>query len=241
MFALSWPSDALVIPSHSPAQAVQLLTQFYTQHGATPLERLLVRHRAAVSPFHRIAAAIPPGSGALDLGCGRGVLLGYLALLGRIRRGAGCDPSARAIALAQRVAPEVARCSAVDLAFEQADLADYEPETPFDVVTLIDVMHHLPRRMRPLSIAKAASALRPGGLLVYKDMARAPFWKRLANRLHDLALAKQWIHEEPLENVKRWAAEAGLTLERQSSVHMLWYSHELCVFRKTAPPGSPAS
>jgi hypothetical protein len=55
----------------------------------------------------------------------------------------------------------------------------------------------------------------------------------MANRLHDLLLAHQCIHYAPIAEVKRWATEAGLELIEARTINRLWYSHELCVFRKS--------
>jgi len=234
MFALAFAAPTRVTGPLSPQEAVRALSAISAQEGAGPLERLMVRCRGAICPLDLLASLVPPGSRALDLGCGRGILLALLALEGRIRQGAGFDPSLRAVSLGRRLLRAVSAATGVELRLERADIAACAVEPLHDVATMVDVMHHLPAQQRRLAMRRAAAALRPGGLLIYKDMARRPRWKQLANRLHDLLLSKQWVREEPLENVVRWAAEEGLALEQRRSVQMLWYSHELCVFRKVS-------
>lgn len=59
------------------------------------------------------------------------------------------------------------------------------------------------------------------------------------NRVHDLVLARQWIHYVRTEDVERWARAEGLVLVHSADVDMLWYRHELRVFHRTESRGAP--
>jgi hypothetical protein len=50
--------------------------------------------------------------------------------------------------------------------------------------------------------------------------------------MHDLLLARQWIHYVPLSLVKSWAEDAGLALHHEESYARFVYGHELLVFHK---------
>lgn len=197
---------------------------------------LLQKWRPAICPFDLLIAQVPPQSTVLDVGCGSGLFLGLLAAAGRIRSGLGFDSSAPAIARAdcmRRRLPEPAR-----LAFVHRDAAAAWPDGDFDVVCLIDVMHHVqPAQQRPL-IETAIAKLRPGGTLVYKDMVRRPAWRAWMNRLHDLLLARQWIHYAPIDQVASWIRGAGLEIVHEPRCSMLWYGHEILVARAAAPGAS---
>jgi SAM-dependent methyltransferase len=113
-----------------------------------------------------LLAGLPPGR-ALDLGCGRGRHARWLA-----RRGwqvVAVDFSA--VALAQGRAD----AGALAIDWQQADLAGYRPQRPFDLVVLAFV--HLGAAERGGLLRTAAAALRDGGLLVlagfHPDHARA--------------------------------------------------------------------
>ena len=71
-----------------------------------------------------------------------------------------------------------------------------------------------------------------GGLLVYKDMVERPRWRAWKNRLHDLVLARQWINYAPLQSVCDWVRPAALHEDRRVQLNLLWYGHELVVFRR---------
>ena len=102
----------------------------------------------------------------------------------------------------------------------------------YDVVTMIDVMHHLKTEMHDSVWHRAAEVLRPGGLFVCKDMAKRPLWIALANRIHDLVFSADWIHYADFESGVRPAREAGLVVQHHAVYSRLWYRHELFVFAR---------
>lgn len=187
------------------------------------------RYRPYICPFGRLLDETPRNARVLDVGCGGGLFLGLLASEGALRQGVGFDVSGKAIALAQGMATS----SGAPISFERIDAGDDWPDGPFDVVSLIDVMHHVPTKARRSVVEQAARRLRPEGLFLYKDMCDTPRWRASANRLHDLVLARQWITYCPVEDVVRWATASGLMLEDAETINMLWYGHELRVFRKS--------
>ncbi len=182
-------------------------------YARAPLRaRALARLRPTICPFERILPLVPRGAAALDIGCGAGLWLGLLAELGRIRSGLGIDADARAIAVARAMA--AARpAGAAPLAFSAVRAEDPWPAGGCDAVCLIDVLHHLPREIQLPTVARAARAVPPGGVLIYKDMAPRPLGYALANRAHDLLLAHDWIHHRPLSEVERTAQAEGLAVD----------------------------
>jgi hypothetical protein len=80
---------------------------------------------------------------------------------------------------------------------------------------------------------EAASRVRTGGTLIYKDMCEKPLLFAWANRLHDLVIARQWIHYLSATSVCDWSRQEGFQLVESRDIRMLWYGHELRVFRRT--------
>ncbi len=98
----------------------------------------------------------------LDVGCGTGELLADLASFG-FSELEGIDVSRAAIARAERRlsdAPAHVRCMNLRRLVEQPPAATY------DVVTLCDVLEHLPRREAPYILGQLGRLLAPSGLLV---------------------------------------------------------------------------
>jgi 2-polyprenyl-3-methyl-5-hydroxy-6-metoxy-1,4-benzoquinol methylase len=191
-------------------------------------------YRPFICPFDELITRVPVDSHVLDVGCGGGLFLGLLRVTRRIAFGHGFDSSPQAIAVARQMAARAERSgiSAGSLLFEHRRVTGAWPGGQFDVVSIVDVMHHVRPASQQRLLKLAVCRIKPGGLLLYKDMASQPQWRAVANRLHDLLLAHQCIHYVPIAEVKGWATDAGLELIESRTINRLWYSHELCVFRK---------
>jgi 2-polyprenyl-3-methyl-5-hydroxy-6-metoxy-1,4-benzoquinol methylase len=195
---------------------------------APPLTRIIVKYRPAICPPERITSRIPGNSTVLDVGCGNGALLLGLALSNRLHSGTGCDVSPRAIKVAENAALVA---GVTNLSFSRIQGLDDLPEGPFDVVTVIDVMHHVPSRLQREFFSACARRVRSSGLLIYKDMANRPLFNNVFNRLHDAILANDWINYVPLGMVQEWASEEGFDCEDQDRFRRFAYSHELLTLR----------
>ncbi|MEA1938854.1 MAG: class I SAM-dependent methyltransferase [Pseudomonadota bacterium] len=190
--------------------------------------------RPWICPFEELINRIPPQARLLDAGCGSGLFLGMLAHTGRIEAGLGFDQNGRAVERAQAMAKTNGLSDR--LSFQAVDAADPWPDFKANVVTLIDVMHHIPRAVRPTVFKQAADRLPIGGRLIYKDMASAsPVWAS-ANRFHDLVMARQWIWYVNPKDVQAWATETHLTLIANGRKRLLAYDHEWLVFEKQEAP-----
>jgi 2-polyprenyl-3-methyl-5-hydroxy-6-metoxy-1,4-benzoquinol methylase len=201
------------------------------------LRRLMQQGRPLICPFERVIDAVPPGSVVLDAGCGDGLLLGLLATFGRVHEGLGFDASAAAIRNARRMRAHLPPSARV--AFERRDAGAPWPAGRYDVVTLVDLLHHVPPAAQRAVLQEAARRVAPGGLLVCKDMADAPRWRALVSHLHDLLVARQRIHLVPFGVVRDVLEQCGLVLERHERIATGPYLHELGVFRRPPAPASP--
>jgi 2-polyprenyl-3-methyl-5-hydroxy-6-metoxy-1,4-benzoquinol methylase len=205
--------------------------------GGGAATRLMQHHRHRVAPIRRLVDLVPPGSTVLDAGCGCGLLLNCLAASGRLRAGHGFDSSPRVIDTAREAAGVlVAERAGTAPTFECRPMEAGFPAGRFDVVCLIDVLHHVPTAHQESAFKEALSRVAPGGFMLYKDMCDAPAWRAMLNRLHDLVVARQWIHYVPIETVDGWARQCGMQIERSEWISMLWYGHELRVYRRQGDP-----
>ncbi|MGY4167830.1 class I SAM-dependent methyltransferase [Bradyrhizobium sp. USDA 4529] len=193
------------------------------------LQRIMIRHRPDVCPPGPLYEYISQGASVLDIGCGLGTHLITLAALGRIASGYGADVSSKAIAQAALAADNYPQS---DLTFQTMGSIDDVPQNKFDVVMMIDAMHHIPLQYRHATFAGCIKRMKPSGLFIYKDMADEPFLNALLNRLHDLVIAGEIIRYLPLEAALEWAASFDLQLILRSAYTKLFYRHELLVFRK---------
>jgi len=197
-----------------------------------PLRRRLQIWRPFICPFGPLIKAVPQGARVLDIGCGAGLFLGLLAGLGRISYGLGFDSSADAIALALTMRSRLAGGPRLD--FRHRSTEEPWPEEQFDAVSVIDLIHHVPPARQASVLKKAAERVRPGGVLIYKDMADRPAWQVLTSRLHDLVFSRQWVHLPSFRMVSDCLKSAGLKTGDYARQRILWYGHETAVFHRTA-------
>ncbi len=192
------------------------------------LVRTLQHWRPYICPFEELLPHFPAGARVLDIGCGGGLLAALVCELRGPARFVGFDSSSDAIAMARANLGRFAG----EPEFHRLDVGEPWPAGPFDVVSIVDVVHHIPPEHQKSALVQAAGVLEPGGVFIYKDMTRRGLLRPLMNRVHDLALARQWIHYADIGDVKRWLGEAGLELVHESFHARWWYGHELLVFRK---------
>lgn len=133
--------------------------------------------------FHRMLVRdwlrLEPGMRILDVGCGTGALAPYLP------EGVhylGIDSNPAYIRQAQQ------RCGSEQVRFlcaKAQDLKDFV-ETPFDRITILGVLHHLPDEICQQLMAELHPLLSPSGLLLTVDVCYHARQSRLARLLTSL-------------------------------------------------------
>ena len=189
--------------------------------------------RVRICPFERLITWVEPCGSVLDVGCGAGLFLALLAGFQPSLKGVGFDRSKRAIDAATQMINHARRLGLpAELRFLHLDVMEPWSCGTFDVVSVIDLLHHLAAARQQALFQKAASFVKPGGILLYKDMSNRPLAAACMNRLHDLVVARQWIRYRDVLQVDQWARDLGLEIEKSETVNRLWYCHELRSYRK---------
>jgi len=197
------------------------------------LMRKMAHWRIRICPFEILISFVKPGASVLDAGCGNGLFLGLLAGTLPSVNGHGFDSSVSAILTADRMSLRAQGLGfRPKLQFHLRSLYKPWPAGLFDVVSLIDVLHHVPPARQKAVFQKAINTVGPGGVFLYKDMAKRPFLPAAMNRLHDLVVARQWIHYVPVAEADRWAEEIGFVVTHSDTIYRLWYKHELRLYQK---------
>ena len=238
----------------------------FASYRGTPIgARAFVAARYVVAPMGPIAAEFRGRSGTvLSLGSGLSMLERYLAELepGLRFDGVDLDPVkveliARTRHLSPRVSLRLGDAPRLDGPADRGakgaddgsdDGADHTPtgiredddaangaET-YDIVLICDAMHHFPAEVHGDVLRSVAGVLRPGGMVVVKDLDAGPAWKYHWNRIHDRIVAgPEPIHCRPPAEMAALVTAAGLVVERADRIdHALTpYAHYL--IRATKP------
>jgi 2-polyprenyl-3-methyl-5-hydroxy-6-metoxy-1,4-benzoquinol methylase len=198
------------------------------------LGALKTRFRPLVCPLGQVLEQVPRGARLFDIGCGSGTLLYLAARLRGVAVAHGYDVSREAIAAAavfQRRVPDL---------HAHWRPPDALPELGgYDVVTLVDVLHHIPPAAQIVFLERIHAGMDGGAKLVILDINAARRLPALCNQLHDLLLARQWVHPLRPERVAAALAEAGARVAPPVFSDTLWYSHYLIVAEKPASERRP--
>lgn len=208
-----------------------ILTAARVLYGTASLRaRLLQTLRPYICPFEDLLRWLPETGSLLDVGCGAGLFAGLAGYSRPAIRAIGFDAEPAAIAAAQAMAdthfPDGRIC------FRHSAVGDPWPVGPFEVVSMIDVLHHIPADAQRGAVAQCFDNVAPGGILLYKDMAARPLLFAWWNRVHDLILARQWIHYRAIGEVEDWLVAHGARIVDRGSRKLGLYAHEYIVVSK---------
>ncbi len=213
------------------AQVVVMAKSLYRTGPA--FRRKMQQLRPYTCPFDVLVSLVPENASVLDVGCGSGLFLGLAMLSGRCNTGVGVDISETAIRMAMAMRQDGLKPEQrARLTFQLVRSDNDWPSTTFDVVSLTDVLHHERPERRTALFDTAASRVRPGGILLYKDMCCRPLWRALLNWFQDLVVRHEWIRHCPVADIEAAARKAGFSELRAETINRLGYGHELRVFMR---------
>jgi SAM-dependent methyltransferase len=143
---------------HSILQAYPHLNTFEKYH--------LIK-RLGWCPYYEISELLPHEGAHLDIGCGHGHFLVYLAQKRPKLALIGCDPDRRKISVAKTSAP--ARDGRILFSDVPCENFDGMPDT-LTSISLLDVLYLLPRDVQHRLLVWAFGRLAQGGVLVIKSI-----------------------------------------------------------------------
>jgi 2-polyprenyl-3-methyl-5-hydroxy-6-metoxy-1,4-benzoquinol methylase len=189
--------------------------------------------RPYICPFHTLLAHVPEGASLYDVGCGGGA---WLALANHYRHCnhlGGYDVAEGPVSAARDLLAATAPASHTELTVSPG------VELPalisaFEVVSVIDVFHHIPLSQQSHFITELFTRMRPGARLIFKDIDRDhPFV--FANKLHDRILSGATGHEWGRTAARAALENAGFTIQAAETHRMVVYPHYWFVAQKPQP------
>lgn len=136
---------------------------------------------ALAGEFSHVSASLPPGGRALDVGCGHGFLLDVLVDLGYEVEGTEIDLNAASVARAAG--------HTVHMIGDLEQLPRQE-DGLFSVITLFDVLEHVPREAQLPLLAQCWRLLADGGMLLIRTpnaVSPAAGYMRFVDWTHEMS------------------------------------------------------
>lgn len=142
--------------------------------------------RLAIFPLDWFIDLFKEQSGqTLFLGCGYGIIETIIASRFPSLNMIASDLNEERIAVAQKSTRKIS-----NIQFHKGDATELpESEEHYDVITFIDLLHHLPDGEQIILLEKLWKMLKPGGTLILKDVDTKPQWKYYWNYVHDFLFA----------------------------------------------------
>lgn len=218
------------VMEHNRPKTLSALAATFYRDERSVVRRLSQTYRPYICPFGAVLDAVPVGASVLDVGCGAGLFLLLLAGQNRIARGHGFDVSEAAVRSAQLATARNGFEETVSFEVRHPDRG--MPSGDWNTVTVVDVLHHVPRTSQRAFFTALCGSVPKGGRLVIKDMVKSPRWRSFANGVHDLVMARELVNHVDQQEVCQWAEAEGMRNISTFRENTLWYGHWMAVFGK---------
>ena len=184
--------------------------------------------------LEEIGQFLPAGANVLEIGCGFGLFSLYFGRSRPDLRIHGFDIDEGRIATAEGVRR---RLGIDNVTFSVGDAREAALSEGLDAVYMLDILHHLPHDDAAHLIRVCHTQLKPGGVLVVKDVDTRPRYKMAFTWLLDVAMTKgerpeYWNRRE----LRRELIDAGFDVFTYAMVDALPYPHQLFVCTKPETP-----
>lgn len=200
----------------------------YVPATISKVDRYKIIYRPFITPFVDLLKLIPVKSNVFDIGCGNGALLNLVYQTKDPQKIAGIEISKKLVDNANELLNKV-----IDnqlefhqkVRIQQYDGTHLPSLKAYDVILLVDVIHHIPKRHLDAFFILLKQQMKPGATLILKDIdAGKPIWV-LFNKLHDFIVSQEIGNEISNKNAQLKLQEAGFNIISSTYKRMLWYPH----------------
>lgn len=200
-----------------------------TLRSASFIDNLKIAYRPYVCPFDDLLNYLPENASVFDIGCGSGMLLSLIAAFKNPSKLGGCEISQQLVDNANAV---------LKTENSNANVYHFDGESipkeisRFDYITMIDVLHHIPKEKQFVFLKQLVDKMKVGSELILKDIKSESilsYW----NKIHDLLLAGEIGHELNSKKLKTFFEnELKIQVKSYTSRRMLLYPHFTLILKK---------
>lgn len=210
------------------SEIIHYLTSRTTHAGF--IDKLKIKYRPIICPFDKLIALIGNKKSMFDIGCGSGQFCSLIANFTSVTKIKGVEINERLVNNANEINSDfVGRKELVFSVFDGKTLP--EDIKNYEIVYLIDVIHHVPKDQQTNFIKEIYNKMNTGSTLIFKDInASHPFV--FFNKIHDLVFAGEIGHELAYSKVRELLLSIGFTIEESFKQTTFVYPHYFIICRK---------
>jgi 2-polyprenyl-3-methyl-5-hydroxy-6-metoxy-1,4-benzoquinol methylase len=204
------------------------LLSAYVPQNISRLDKYKIIYRPFITPFAELLNIIPEKSKVFDIGCGNGALLNLIYKTRNAEKLGGVEISSKLVdttkkLLRNAIADDNYFNSNIDV--QQYDGINLPQLTAYDFVLLVDVIHHIPKKQLTAFLSTLKKNMRPGTVLICKDIDAGKPVLVLFNKLHDFAVSQEIGNEISMQQASQELTAAGFNVVSATYKRMLWYPH----------------
>ena len=182
--------------------------------------------------LEEIGQYLPKSGRILDVGCGFGLFTLYYALESKDRHFTSLDIDKKRILMAQKAAESLNIRNQVSFITCPAQEIE-RMEDSFSGAYMLDLLHHLPQGCLRRLLTNLHRLLDKGGILIVKDIATSPRWKKWFTGLADLAIWPSMPpHYVDVQTLCYELERVGFDVKIHTLLDILPYPHVMYICRK---------
>lgn len=186
------------------------------------IDQLKVNFRPLISPFDDLINKLQNTTSVFDIGCGSGQFALLLAEFTRIQKIGGVEIDNKLVNNATTLLNPYKK--AININFQVYNGEQIPDLSKYEVILLIDVLHHVPKLKQNDFIQNIYNAMSHGSKLIVKDID-ADSWYVYFNKFHDLIFAQEIGNEWRLENLKSFVNRIGFRVLEVQKKQIYVYPH----------------
>jgi 2-polyprenyl-3-methyl-5-hydroxy-6-metoxy-1,4-benzoquinol methylase len=207
-------------------QIIVFLKKTYKSAGF--VDSLKIKYRSLICPFISLIKMVQPGQKVGDVGCGSGQFLLLVSEFAKPSNLYGIEISKKLIDNAKNLFSSRPQNSF----FTEYDGTDFPTQLgEMDIIFLIDVLHHVPKKMQENFIKNLIRTMKIGATLVLKDINGASGLVYF-NKLHDMIFAGEIGNEMSITKAAALLQANGLSIIKQEKRNMYVYPHYTIIGKK---------
>lgn len=186
------------------------------------MDQLKVSYRPLISPFDSLINELQSTTSIFDIGCGSGQFALLLAEFTHVKKIGGIEIEQKLVTNAIELLKPFR--NKLDYRFDTFDGKTLPSLSGYEVILLIDVLHHVPAREQLDFLQSIFNVMEKGSLLIIKDIdASSPFV--YFNKMHDLIFASEIGNEWKLKKLIDALIKIGFKVTQVEKKQIYVYPH----------------